>query len=185
MSWKPRNWNISRGLLYPWLPMWLSGKESSCQCGRCGFDPWVGKISWRRKWQTTPYSYLGNHMDRGDWWAIVHEFTKGWTGRSVDTCVCVCAHTHYIYLNLNPLFPGNIAKWLFSGSYLRPCDWVFWAIECRQCNVHNSHMGCLFHRNLSHNLPTSHFTHHREQNRRTRGTRDMFCMIPGFLFAFS
>ena len=136
MSWKPRNRNISRGLLYPWLPMWLSGKESSCQCGRCGFDPWVGKISWRRKWQTTPYSYLGNHMDRGDWWAIVHEFTKGWTGRSVDMCVCVCAHTHYIYLNQCPLFPGNIAKWLLSGSYLRPCDWVFWAIECRQCNVH-------------------------------------------------
>ena len=21
---------------------------------RCGFDPWVGKISWRRKWQSTP-----------------------------------------------------------------------------------------------------------------------------------
>ena len=21
---------------------------------RCGFDPWVGKIPWRRKWQYTP-----------------------------------------------------------------------------------------------------------------------------------
>ena len=21
---------------------------------RCGFDPWVGKIPWRRKWQPTP-----------------------------------------------------------------------------------------------------------------------------------
>ena len=21
---------------------------------RCGFDSWVGKISWRRKWQPTP-----------------------------------------------------------------------------------------------------------------------------------
>ena len=21
---------------------------------RCGFDPWVGKIRWRRKWQSTP-----------------------------------------------------------------------------------------------------------------------------------
>ena len=21
---------------------------------RCGFDPWVGKISWRRTWQPTP-----------------------------------------------------------------------------------------------------------------------------------
>ena len=35
------------------LPQWLSGKESICQCRRYGFDPWVGKSSWRRKWQPT------------------------------------------------------------------------------------------------------------------------------------
>ena len=26
----------------------------SLQCGRAGFDAWVGKIPWRRKWQPTP-----------------------------------------------------------------------------------------------------------------------------------
>ena len=35
----------------------LSGKESACQC-RChrrpGFNSWVRKIPWRRKWQPTP-----------------------------------------------------------------------------------------------------------------------------------
>ena len=36
------------------LPWWLSGKESACQCGRPKFNPWVGKIPWRRKWQPTP-----------------------------------------------------------------------------------------------------------------------------------
>ena len=36
------------------LPRWHSNKESTCQCRRCGFDPWVGKMSWRRKWQPTP-----------------------------------------------------------------------------------------------------------------------------------
>ena len=35
------------------LPWWLSGKESACRCRRCGFDPWVGKIPWRRKWPPT------------------------------------------------------------------------------------------------------------------------------------
>ena len=30
------------------------GKESTCQCKRPGFDHWVGKITWRRKWQPTP-----------------------------------------------------------------------------------------------------------------------------------
>ena len=27
---------------------------TSRRCKRCGFDPWVGKILWRRKWQPTP-----------------------------------------------------------------------------------------------------------------------------------
>ena len=37
-------------------------KESTCQCRRCKkhqFDPWVGKIPWRRKWQPTPVFLLG------------------------------------------------------------------------------------------------------------------------------
>ena len=33
---------------------WLSGKEFSCKCRRHGFDSWVGKIPWRRKWEPTP-----------------------------------------------------------------------------------------------------------------------------------
>ena len=49
------------------MKCWLSGKESACQCRRCGFDPWVRKISWRRKWQPIPYSWLGYLMDRGAW----------------------------------------------------------------------------------------------------------------------
>jgi len=55
---------------------WLSGKESACQCRRCGFDPWVGKIPWRRKWQPTLVFLLGNLMDRGAWWATVHGVSK-------------------------------------------------------------------------------------------------------------
>ena len=40
------------------LPWWLSGKEFACQCRRCGFDPWVGKIPWRRKWQPPPVFFI-------------------------------------------------------------------------------------------------------------------------------
>ena len=43
----------------PSLLTWLSGKESACQCRRLGFNPWVGKILWRRKWQATPVFLLG------------------------------------------------------------------------------------------------------------------------------
>ena len=40
------------------LPCWLKGKESTCQCRRCRFDPWVRKIPWRRKWQLTLLLFL-------------------------------------------------------------------------------------------------------------------------------
>ena len=33
------------------LPLWLSWERISLQCGRPGFDPWVGKILWRRERQ--------------------------------------------------------------------------------------------------------------------------------------
>ena len=39
------------------VPGRTSGKEPACQCRRhkrYGFDPWVGKIPWRRVWQPTP-----------------------------------------------------------------------------------------------------------------------------------
>ena len=43
------------------LPWWLSGKESTCQCRRQGFDSWVGKILWRWKWQPTPVFLSGEY----------------------------------------------------------------------------------------------------------------------------
>ena len=39
------------------FPGGTSGKEPTCQCRRhkrYEFDPWVGKIPWRRVWQLTP-----------------------------------------------------------------------------------------------------------------------------------
>ena len=43
---------------YLWrLLRWLRGKDSTCQCRsckRCGFDPCVWKIPWRRIWQPIP-----------------------------------------------------------------------------------------------------------------------------------
>ena len=44
---------------------------------RHGFDPWVRKIPWRRKWNPTPVFLLENPMEREAWWtAIVHGVTK-------------------------------------------------------------------------------------------------------------
>ena len=44
------------------IPRWLTGKETTCQCRkhrRCVFSLWLGKIPWRRKWQSTPVSMPG------------------------------------------------------------------------------------------------------------------------------
>ena len=41
------------------LPGRLSDKESGCQCSRHRFSPWVGKIPWKRKWQSTPVFLSG------------------------------------------------------------------------------------------------------------------------------
>ena len=35
--------------------------KNPVQCGRPGFDPWVGKIPWRRKWQPTPVFLPGEY----------------------------------------------------------------------------------------------------------------------------
>ena len=38
------------------FPGGASGKEPACQCVRCkrgGFNPWVGKIAWRRAWHSS------------------------------------------------------------------------------------------------------------------------------------
>ena len=34
-----------------------AGKETAYQCRRCGFNPWVRKIPWRRKWQLSLIIY--------------------------------------------------------------------------------------------------------------------------------
>ena len=69
----------------------ISGKELSCQCRRHekhGFDPWVGKIPWRRTWQPTSVFLPGESMGRGAWRATVCGVTKSWTRLSERT------HTH-------------------------------------------------------------------------------------------
>ena len=71
------------------FPGGTSGKESACQCGRhkrCKFNPWVGKIPWRRAWQPLPvflpvYPWteepgglqpMGSHRVGHDWSNFAH-----------------------------------------------------------------------------------------------------------------
>ena len=58
------------------FPWWLSSKEPACRCRRRGLDPWVRKIPGEGNDNLMHYSCLGNPMDRGAWWAIVHGIAK-------------------------------------------------------------------------------------------------------------
>ena len=56
-------------------PAWaslLAQRWSIClPSRRRGVNPWLGKMSWRRKWQPTLVFLPENPMDRGAWWATV------------------------------------------------------------------------------------------------------------------
>ena len=75
------------------LHRWLSGKESACQCRRRGFDPWLGKIPWRRKWQPTPVFLPGKSLGQRS--------LAGYNlnGRKESD---MAEHTHYIKLGTHP-----------------------------------------------------------------------------------
>ena len=54
LVWSASSYVHSALFTKPWLPWWLRWQSVCLQCGRPGFDPWVWKIPWRRKWQPTP-----------------------------------------------------------------------------------------------------------------------------------
>ena len=54
---KPRDQGVC-GLLFPsWVSLVVQQERTRLQCRRrrrCRFDPWVGRIPWRRAWLPTP-----------------------------------------------------------------------------------------------------------------------------------
>ena len=70
--------------------VWCSGNESTCQSRRCrwhGFDPWVGKIPWSRKWQPMPLFLPGKfHGQRRLAGCSL------WCCKELD--ITECTHTH-------------------------------------------------------------------------------------------
>ena len=49
--------------------LWLSNKESACQCRRCTLIPCSGRSPREGNGNSLQCSCLGNPMNRGDWWA--------------------------------------------------------------------------------------------------------------------
>ena len=77
------NWGLSQG---------LSGKESTCQCRRCRrcrFHPWVGKIPWKNKWQSTPVFLPGKPHGQNSLMGY-----RLWGHKELDRTKQLSTHTH-------------------------------------------------------------------------------------------
>ena len=107
----------------PWLP----GSACVClQCRRPGFDSWVRKISWRRKWQPTPVFLPGeSHGQR----SLVGCSLQG--RKESDTTERLHFHFHFLSYWTVPLFiiywiglnksSVFLALMFLNSHYLWPC----------------------------------------------------------------
>ena len=89
-------------------------KEFPSQCRRHRFDPWVGKIPWRRKWQPIPVFFPGEfHGQRSLASYVVHGIVRTQT-RLRD---CTTANSP-LYSSLSSavfaIVKGISFKWIFS-----------------------------------------------------------------------
>ena len=77
-------------LIYRWpsFPRWLSSKESTFQSRRLKFNPWIGKIPWRRKWQPSPVFLPGKSCRLRSLAGC-----SSWGRKELDTTEHMCVHT--------------------------------------------------------------------------------------------
>ena len=122
------------------VPGVARGKAPACQWRRhkkCGFDPWVGRIPWRRAWLSTPIFFSGeSHGQRSlAGYSIVYSVAKRWTQlKWLGTHACKCPY----------MDSGGI---MFDFSYLsgwfgkpdQTC-WPKWTQSPLSCN--GEHLQC-------------------------------------------
>ena len=73
--------------------------RQSRRCKRHGFNPWVRKIRWRRKWEPTPV-FLTGESHKKSLAGTVHRLTKTWTWLSAHVHAHTDTHTHSWRLTL-------------------------------------------------------------------------------------
>ena len=99
--------NYLKIILLQGFPGGTSGKESACQCRRhkrSGFDPWVGKIPWRRAWQPTPVFLPGeSHGQKSLMGYTVHTVAK-----SRPWLKWLCTHTVVLKRHVMNICYGKI-----------------------------------------------------------------------------
>ena len=119
--------------VYMGFSWWLSDNVSTCHCGRgkrCGFDPWVRKIPWIRKWQPTAVFLPGkSHGER-----ILMGYTP-WGCRVRHNLAT--EHTAYVFIciiffsqDFTAIYPIKVTAisyypWIIYCSFLKHLIFLF------------------------------------------------------------
>ena len=122
------------GQFLKWAWSWgfpvAHGKDSACQSRRRKrhrFDPWFGKIPWRRKWQPTPVFLPGKSCGQ---MSLVGY--SPWGLEELDMTEQLSAHTHradkYTHIHTHThtqfILPFQIYSW--RNRTLDNLEYVFW-----------------------------------------------------------
>ena len=115
---------------------WSSGKESTYQCRRCGFDRWGGKIHWRRKWQPTPVFLPGKSHGQRSLMCYIQFMglqSRAWLSDWAHTYIQLsglkqhpCIISQFPWLrNLGTVWPGPPLRFLWRHACMLSCVWLF------------------------------------------------------------
>ena len=85
------------------------GKSVCLQCRKPGFDPWVGKILWRRKWQPTPVLLPGKSHG---WRSLVG--CSPWGHEESDMTERL--HFHFHALEREMATHASVLAWRIPGA---------------------------------------------------------------------
>ena len=98
----------------PGTPGGSDGKESACSAGHPGFDPYVRKIPWRRKWQPTPVFLPG----KSHGWRSLAGYGP-WGHKESDTTERVHFHPFRKLMAPRPRLVGPIVTWVNLKHHCR------------------------------------------------------------------
>ena len=93
------------------MGIWLRQKRICLQCERPGFNPWIGKIPWRREWQPTPVFLPREFHGQRAWWVTFHGIAKSQTGLNNYTFPFLPSHPHSYSFN-----PISLSHLSFYGQ---------------------------------------------------------------------
>ena len=140
LTWLPNLIGIN---LFRGLPRWLSGKESTCQSRRHAINPWVVQIPWRRKWQPTPVSLPGDHMDRRSLtnyspWALKRVRHNWGTKHNLFRTVFLRAYStehwfHHMLYKKTMRGEFNVQTWVRNA--LHPLERPPYTLGYKRCHV--------------------------------------------------